>query len=109
MSYKTCVSIAEKTPKKLNSSLKKALKNSDYAEIRFDFLKPSQIPDALELVKKQLRKCVCTLRPKNEGGVYSGSEKERISILKLISEYNPYLMDIEYNTLEKNKNLLNYI
>ncbi len=109
MSYKTCVSIAEKTPKKLNSSLKKALKNSDYAEIRFDFLKPSQIPDALELVKKQLRKCVCTLRPKNEGGVYSGSEKERMSILKLISEYNPYLMDIEYNTLEKNKNLLNYI
>jgi len=109
MSYKTCVSIAEKTPKKLNSSLKKALKNSDYAEIRFDFLKPSQIPDALELVKKQLRKCVCTLRPKNEGGVYSGSEKERMSILKLISEYNPYLIDIEYNTLKKNKNLLNYI
>ena len=109
MSYKTCVSIAEKTPKKLNSSLKKALKNSDYAEIRFDFLKPSQIPDALELVKKQLRKCVCTLRPKNEGGIYSDSEKERMSILKLISEYNPYLIDIEYNTLKKNKNLLNYI
>ncbi len=109
MSYKTCVSIAEKTPKKLYSALKKALKNSDYAEIRFDFLKQSQVPDALELVKKHLRRCVCTLRPKNEGGVYSGSEKERMSILKLISEYNPYLMDIEYNTLKKNKNLLNYI
>jgi len=32
-----------------------------------------------------------------------------VSILKLISEYNPYLIDIEYNTLKKNKNLLNYI
>jgi len=101
MSYKTCVSIAEKTPKKLYSSLKKALKNSDYAEIRFDFLKQSQVPDALELVKKHLRRCVCTLRPKNEGGVFSGNEKERISILKLISEYNPYLIDIEYITLKK--------
>jgi len=109
MSYKTCVSIAEKTPKKLYSSLKKALKNSDYAEIRFDFLKQSQVPDALELVKNYLRRCVCTLRPKNEGGVFSGNEKERVSILKLISEYNPYLIDIEYNTLKKNKNLLNYI
>ncbi len=109
MSYKTCVSIAEKTPKKLYFSLKKALKNSDYAEIRFDFLKQSQVPDALELVKKHLRRCVCTLRPKNEGGIFSGNEKERISILKLISEYNPYLIDIEYNTLKKNKNLLNYI
>jgi len=109
MSYKTCVSIAEKTPKRLDSSLKKALKNSDYAEIRFDFLKPSQVPDALELVKKHLRRCVCTLRPKNEGGIFSGNEKERVSILKLISEYNPYLIDIEYNTLKKNKNLLNYI
>ena len=109
MSYKTCVSIAEKTPKKLYSSLKKALKNSDYAEIRLDFLKQSQVPDALDLVKKHLRRCVCTLRPKNEGGVFSGNEKERISILKLISEYNPYLIDIEYNTLKKNKNLLNYI
>ncbi len=109
MSYKTCVSIAEKTPKKLYSSLKKALKNSDYAEIRFDFLKQSQVPDALELVKNYLRRCVCTLRPKNEGGVFSGNEKERVSILNLISEYNPYLIDIEYNTLKKNKNLLNYI
>ena len=37
MAYKTCVSIAEKTPKKLKQTLAKALKKSDYAEIRFDF------------------------------------------------------------------------
>ena len=54
MAYKTCVSIAEKTPKKLNSVLKTALKKSDYAELRFDFLKPIQIPDALELAKSNL-------------------------------------------------------
>ncbi len=109
MKFKTCVSIAENSPKKLSSTLKKALKESDLAEIRFDFLKPSQVPEALELTKKYLKRTVCTLRPKTEGGKFSGTEKERISILKLISEYNPYLIDIEFNTLKKNKELLRYV
>ncbi len=109
MTYKTCVTIAEKTPKKFDSVLKKALKKSDYAELRFDFLKPIQVPDALELVKKKLRRCVCTLRPSSEGGKFQGSEKERISILKLIAEYHPFLIDIEFNTLRKNKTLHNYV
>jgi len=109
MTYKTCVTIAEKTPKKFDSILKKALKKSDYAELRFDFLKPIQIPDALELVKKKLRRCVCTLRPSSEGGKFQGNEKERISILKLIAEYHPFLLDIEFNTLRKNKTLHNYV
>jgi 3-dehydroquinate dehydratase-1 len=109
MTYKTCVTIAEKTPKKFDSLLKKALKKSDYAELRFDFLKPIQIPDTLELVKKKLGRCVCTLRPISEGGKFQGSEKERISILKLIAEYRPFLLDIEFNTLRKNKTLHNYV
>jgi len=109
MHYKTCVSIAEKSPKKLNAVLKKALKKSDYAELRLDFLKPSQVPSALELVKKNLNRCICTLRPTSEGGKFQGKETERISILKLMSEYCPYLLDVEYNTLRKNKTLLNYI
>lgn len=109
MTYKTCVTIAEKTPKKFDSILIKALKKSDYAELRFDFLKPIQIPDALELVKKKLGRCVCTLRPSSEGGKFHGNEKERISILKLIAEYHPFLIDIEFNTLRKNKILHNYV
>jgi len=109
MVYKTCVSIAEKTPKKIKQTLLKSLKKSDYAEIRFDFLKPNLVPDALDLVKKDLKKCVGTLRPISEGGNFSGSEKNRISILKLIAEYNPFLLDVELNTLRKNKNLSQYI
>ena len=109
MHYKTCVSIAEKTPKKLYSVLNKAIKKSDYAELRLDFLKPSQVPLALELASKNLNRCVCTLRPKSEGGKFTGNEKERISILKLISEYKPFLLDVEFNTLRKNKSLNNYI
>ncbi len=109
MKHKTCVSIAEKTPSKIKQTLKIALKKSDYVEVRFDFLKIEQIPDAIEMIKKDLNKIVCTLRPKTEGGKFSGNEKERIAILKLIAEYNPFLLDVEFNTLKRNSSLRKYL
>ena len=109
MTTKVCVTIAASTPAKISRELKRALVKSDYAELRLDFLKPSQIPFCLNLVRRYLNRCVCTLRPTTEGGKFPGSEKERISILKLISEFDPYLVDIEYNTLKKNKGLEKYL
>ena len=109
MKYKTCISIGENTPEKIRSKLKVALKKSDYVEIRLDFLKSEQVPKTLEIIKKDLNKVVCTLRPKTEGGKFTGNEKERISIIKLIAEYNPFLLDIEFNTLNKNKELFKYL
>ena len=109
MKYKTCISIAEKTPTKIKQVLKIALKKSDYVEVRLDFLKIEQIPEALEIIKSDLNKIVCTLRPKTEGGKFSGNEKERIAIIKLIAEYSPFLLDIEYNTLKKNTSLVKYL
>ena len=109
MKHNTCVSIGEKTPVAIKKVLKIALKKSDYVEIRFDFLKTEQIPIALEMLKKDLDKIVCTLRPKTEGGKFPGDEKERIAIIKLIAEYNPFLLDIEYNTLRKNSELVKYL
>ena len=109
MKYKTCVSIAETTPAKTKKTLKIALSKSDFVEVRLDFLKISQIPEALELIKKDLNRIVCTLRPKTEGGKFSGNEKERIAILKLIAEYNPHLLDVEFNTLRKNSDLVKYL
>ncbi len=109
MKYKTCVSIAEKSSQKIKQNLKYALKKSDYAEIRFDFLKAGEIPKTLESIKKDLKKVVCTLRPKLEGGKFEGNEKERIAILKLIAEYNPFLLDVEFNTIKKNKELAKYL
>ena len=108
MTDKTCVSIGASSPAKLKSDLKKALSKSDYVELRLDFLDPSQIPNLLNSIKKQLQRCICTLRPKSEGGKFSGTEKERISILKLIAEFDPYLLDVEYNTL-KNKELYKFL
>ncbi|MBS3925265.1 MAG: type I 3-dehydroquinate dehydratase [Nitrosarchaeum sp.] len=109
MKYKTCVSIAENSSNKIKTNLKQALKKSDYAEVRFDFLKTEDIPQTLENIKDDLKKVVCTLRPKSEGGKFEGSEKERVAILKLIAEYNPFLLDVEFNTIKKNKELAKYL
>jgi len=109
MKYKTCVSIAEITPYKIKKTLKIALKKSDYVEVRFDFLKSEQIPEAIKIIKKDLKQIVCTLRPKTEGGKFTGNEKERIAILKLIAEYNPFLLDVEFNTLKRNASLVKYL
>lgn len=109
MKYKTCVSIAETNPKKLKQILKIGLKKSDFVEVRFDFLKPEMIPLVLQNIRKDLKKIVCTLRPKAEGGKFDGTEKERISILKLIAEYNPFLLDVEFSTIKKNKELARYL
>jgi len=109
MAYKTCVTLAESNPTKLNKLLQSSLKRSDYVEIRFDFIEPNKVPVALSLVKKHLSRCVCTLRPRSEGGKFSSNEKNRISILKLIAVYDPYLLDVEYNTIRKNKALQQYL
>ena len=109
MKYKTCVSIAENSSQKIKRNMKEALKKSDYVEIRLDFLKTGEIPKTLESIKKDLKKVVCTLRPKVEGGKFEGGEKERIAILKLIAEYDPFLLDIEFNTIKKNKELAKYL
>ena len=109
MKYKTCVSIGEKNPKKIKNVLKKALLKSDFAEIRFDYLRKSDIPIVLEDIKKSLSRCVCTLRPKSEGGLFVGKEDERKLILRLIAEYNPFLLDVEFNAIQKDKKLASYL
>ena len=109
MKYKTCVSIGEKNPKKIKNVLKKALLKSDFAEIRFDYLKKADIPIVLEDIKKSLSRCVCTLRPRSEGGVFIGKEDERRLILRLIAEYNPFLLDVEFNAIQKDKKLASYL
>jgi 3-dehydroquinate dehydratase-1 len=52
---------------------------------------------------------VCTLRPKSEGGVFIGKEDERRLILRLIAEYNPFLLDVEFNAIQKDKKLASYL
>lgn len=109
MRYKTCVSIAERTPRRLAARLETALAKSEYAELRLDFLRPADVPRALELAGRRLRRCVCTLRPKREGGRFEWAETERIAILKRVASHRPYLVDVEFSAVSKDAGLAGHI
>lgn len=107
--YGTCVTISASTPRRMLLSLKRALAKSDYAEIRLDFLAPRDVPAALDLLAPHMGRCVCTLRPKREGGKFCNPEPERVSMLKLVAEYSPMLIDVEFDTIRSNVGLRKYI
>ena len=67
MKYKTCVSIAETSPKKLKQTLKIALKKSDYVEIRFDFLKTRTNTSSFRECKKRSKKNSLHIKTKIRG------------------------------------------
>ena len=107
--FRTCVTVAESTPGRTMRNLKKALESSDLAELRLDFLPLLRIPDVLEMARDMMGRIICTLRPESEGGNFSGSGRRRISLLKLAAGYNPYLLDIEYNTARRSRALLEHV
>ena len=101
----TCVSIATKSKKKLYNNTIICLKKSKYVELRLDYLPPKDVQIILQELRPKLPRCICTLRPKREGGNFTASEKKRIELLKIIIDFKPYLVDIEYNTLKNNSSL----
>lgn len=107
--FATCVSIAEPTPRRMASSLRRALARSEYAELRLDHLRAADVPAALDLASPHMGRCVCTLRPRGEGGRFDGPEAERISTLKLAAEYSPMLLDVELRTLARRPALRAYL
>ncbi len=107
--YKTCITITEENPQTINTMLNYVLRKAQYAEIRFDFIDCNQIPLVLKLIKKKIKRCICTLRDNSEGGKFYGNNKKRVSLLSMIMDNKPFLLDLEYNIIKKNKNLLQFI
>ena len=105
----TCATIPARSPRTMLSALRRALDSSEFAELRLDFLRPADVPEALELATPYLHRCVCTLRPVSEGGSFEGRESERISVLKLAAEYSPMLLDVEMGTMRSSAPLRSYL
>jgi 3-dehydroquinate dehydratase-1 len=78
---------------------------ADFVEIRFDFMKPDELPAAADAARGIRSKAVFTLRSKNEGGNFAGSEKDRLRWLHKLAEYRPMLLDVELETLKENDEL----
>jgi 3-dehydroquinate dehydratase-1 len=105
---KICVSIAEASSASLAAQAKKALDaGADYIEARLDFIAPDEVMKAAEAIDKD--RSVFTLRPKSQGGRFSGTEEERVKLLRKLAEKKPMLVDVELETLQANDNLADYL
>jgi len=82
---------------------------ADYIEIRFDFLNPELLPEALEAVNEIKDRTVFTLRSRSQGGMFVGSEQNRLHWLHRLAEQEPMLLDVELDTLKKNDELADFL
>jgi 3-dehydroquinate dehydratase-1 len=82
---------------------------ADFAEIRFDFVSPGMMQAAIDIVRGIRSKAVFTLRSKDQGGKFTGSEQERIEWLKKLAEQKPMLLDVELDTIKENDELADFL
>jgi 3-dehydroquinate dehydratase-1 len=107
---KICVSIAPKDVQSISRQADHAFGlGADYVEIRFDFLKPEQLQSAIDAAKGIKYRAVFTLRSKDQGGKFAGSEPDRIKWLHRMAEQKPMLLDVELHTLQENDELADFL
>lgn len=82
---------------------------ADFAEIRFDFVSSNRMQAAIDAVKGIRSKAVFTLRSKDQGGKFAGSEQERIEWLKKLAQQKPMLLDVELDTIKENDELADFL
>ena len=110
MASRVCVSI---TPYDANSLLKKAdlafVFGADYVEVRFDFVNPDILPEVIQAARRIKDRSVFTLRTKTQGGMFSGSDSDRLHWLHKLAEEEPMLLDVELDTLQKNDDFADFL
>jgi 3-dehydroquinate dehydratase-1 len=110
LAAKICVSIATED---VNSIAKQAARafelGADYVEIRFDFLRPEHLQSAIDAAKSIKDRAVFTLRSKDQGGKFAGSEQDRVKWLHKLVEQKPMLLDVELDTLQANDELADFL
>jgi 3-dehydroquinate dehydratase I len=110
LAAKICVSIAIEDIQSIAEQAGQAFElGADYVEIRFDFLKPEQLQSAIDAVKNMKGKAVFTLRSKDQGGRFAGSEQDRVKWLHKLAEQKPMLLDVELDTLQENDELADFL
>jgi 3-dehydroquinate dehydratase I len=110
LATKICVSIAPEDIQSITKQADQAFElGADYVEIRFDFFRPEQLQAAIDSVKSIKSRTVFTLRSKDQGGKFAGSEQDRVKWLYTLAEQKPMLLDVELDTLQQNDELADFL
>jgi 3-dehydroquinate dehydratase I len=78
---------------------------SDLVEFRIDLLAQPG-PGATDELERFARKSVMTVRRKQEGGGFRGSEKERLALISEAARFGPLYVDLELRTAKENPDLI---
>ena len=97
-----CIPVTACTTQEAINELKEASKHADVVELRIDYIKS---PDLNALLKVKKKPVIVTNRPKHQGGLFAGDEESRISLLKKAVELNADYIDLEYDCVDKIKDL----
>lgn len=107
---KICAPITQIEPGLFDQVAAKAFDlGADFLEVRFDYIQPRQIEGALKLVRPFRDKCIYTLRKRTQGGVFRGSEIERLHHLRSLCNESPMMVDVELETLQENPELRDFL
>ena len=110
MAARICVSIAPEDAKSIVKEAHRAFElGADYVEVRFDFLNPDLLPEALQAARGIKDKTVFTLRSRSEGGMFASTEENRLRWLYRLADQEPMLLDVELDTLKKNDELADFL
>lgn len=108
--FRVCVSLATDSADKLPAMITSAFqRDADFVEIRFDYAIYREIDHALDMTSKIKNTAIFTLRSKEQGGFFEGTNRERISLLEKIAMTRPMLLDIEISTLKKEKGIREFL
>lgn len=105
MPPKLCVSIMSETVQGMEEKARLALAlGGDLVEFRLDSLTNLDVGLMKELVSKFSRRCILTLRPRWEGGLYNGDEEDRLNTILEVSEAGPAYVDLELKSRDAERN-----
>ena len=106
--YTTCATVGESTPAAMRRVLMAALKRSEYAEARLDYISTAEgVSRLLDSLPRDVlgKRIVCTVRAPRDGGRFRGAEGKRHDALRMVAAYRPYLLDVELDALQKDRSL----
>ncbi|MEK6983298.1 MAG: shikimate dehydrogenase [Nanoarchaeota archaeon] len=82
------------------------IQNADLIELRLDYIKDLSHRNIKNLIKMCKKPAIATNRKKDEGGLFTGSEEDRIDALQAAIKSDVNFVDVEYST---DKNLLKHL
>ncbi|MDR4508005.1 MAG: shikimate dehydrogenase [Candidatus Brocadiaceae bacterium] len=98
-----CIPITANNMENALQDMTEASKVADVIELRLDYI---QNPNLELLLKNRTKPIIATNRPVREGGKYTGSEEERISLLKQAIQMQVEYVDIEHDSVQYIKKFL---